>query len=85
MPPAVRGSEGKNVMGREQVRHAWGAVMLWGAVLVAGAGFWLTSSGRSAGIAVGVFALFLALAGAVLKKRYCPRCRDDAPCDLEKR
>ena len=60
-------------------KHQLGGLMMWGSVVVAGVGTagvgWLGVRG-----ALGLFALALAVAcvGAVLKKRYCPRCRENA-------
>ena len=64
-------------------KHKLGSLMMWGSVVVAWVGTldvsWLDNWGR-----LGVFLLALATAcgGAILKKRNCPRCRENA-CGTE--
>lgn len=66
-------------------RHALGAVLMWSSVAVTAAGSLLIAPGHPAfGAAVIALGMAGVIAGAAIKKKYCPRCRAGA-CELPKK
>lgn len=61
------------------LKHTLGAIVLWSAVPIAGIGAWvLSGGGLHAGIVIILCAFPIAALGAWIKKKNCPRCRDNA-------
>jgi hypothetical protein len=64
---------------RAEARHALGALLMWSGIGLAVGGWIAFSRARPAvGAALFALALVAAVCGAILKKRYCPKCRKGA-------
>lgn len=67
---------------RPPTKHKAGAILLWGSPLPAFAGLWLARGGTPVvGLVLLALSVPLALFGAWLKKKNCPRCQADR-CEM---